>query len=501
MKKHRALLLAAVSLLFVGPSKAQQIFNNPSTTMVLGSAATSSSLTGIPLQTVLTVRNFNALSTRITADSAGTGVSSGFVGRTARGTIAAPTASQTDDVLVAYQAFGYGATAYSSTAAAGILIRAGGNWTDTSYPTYISLLTVPSGSTTIAERLRVAADGTLQHFGTSSGTVTLTAQAAAGTPTLTWPTGSGTFAVTASSPLVLSATTGALTCTTCGVTGTGLSQFASTTSAQLAGVISDETGTGALVFGTSPTFTTAMTVPLIFGGTGATDTLTLRSTTGAGGSTDKINFQVGNNGATNAGNIYGTGRWNVGATDVAPDVLLTVMANTAATVAPIAGTHLHVVGADAATTRILLDNFGSANVFNARHASGTLASKTATANASTMFAFGVAGWDGTSAYYDTASINFTSTQTFSTTLGGSQISFHVTPNGSHTIAQAMTLQNSGGLSVGSTTDPGIGVIMANVGFRAGANSGQSVTTTVRASGGAADCTLIFTGGLKTGGTC
>lgn len=39
-----------------------------------------------------------------------------------------------------------------------------------------------------------------------------------------------------------------------------LSVFAATTSAELAGVISDETGTGALVFGTSPTFTTTITV-------------------------------------------------------------------------------------------------------------------------------------------------------------------------------------------------------------------------------------------------
>lgn len=37
-----------------------------------------------------------------------------------------------------------------------------------------------------------------------------------------------------------------------------LSQFASTTSSQLAGVISDETGSGALVFGTSPTLSTAV---------------------------------------------------------------------------------------------------------------------------------------------------------------------------------------------------------------------------------------------------
>lgn len=39
-----------------------------------------------------------------------------------------------------------------------------------------------------------------------------------------------------------------------------LSQFASTTSAQLLGVMSDETGAGALVFGTSPTFTTSIGV-------------------------------------------------------------------------------------------------------------------------------------------------------------------------------------------------------------------------------------------------
>lgn len=40
----------------------------------------------------------------------------------------------------------------------------------------------------------------------------------------------------------------------------GLSQFSATTSAQLAGVISDETGTGELVFGTSPTFSGTVTL-------------------------------------------------------------------------------------------------------------------------------------------------------------------------------------------------------------------------------------------------
>jgi hypothetical protein len=42
--------------------------------------------------------------------------------------------------------------------------------------------------------------------------------------------------------------TGTIACPTCGVTGSGLNQFASTTSAQLRGVISDESGTGAALF-------------------------------------------------------------------------------------------------------------------------------------------------------------------------------------------------------------------------------------------------------------
>jgi hypothetical protein len=57
--------------------------------------------------------------------------------------------------------------------------------------------------------------GTMGFAGLSSGTATIAAQAAAGTPTLTLPTASGTFAVNASLPIVLSATTGALTCPTC----------------------------------------------------------------------------------------------------------------------------------------------------------------------------------------------------------------------------------------------------------------------------------------------
>jgi hypothetical protein len=68
---------------------------------------------------------------------------------------------------------------------------------------------------------------------------------------------SGSF--TASTPIVASfpgAGVVNFSCPTCGVTGSPLSQFAATTSAQLAGVITNETGTGSLVFNTSPTLVT-----------------------------------------------------------------------------------------------------------------------------------------------------------------------------------------------------------------------------------------------------
>ena len=53
-----------------------------------------------------------------------------------------------------------------------------------------------------------------------------------------------------------------------------LSQFASTTSAQLAGVLSDETGTGVAVFSASPALTGTPTAPTASTGTNSTQLAT-----------------------------------------------------------------------------------------------------------------------------------------------------------------------------------------------------------------------------------
>lgn len=66
----------------------------------------------------------------------------------------------------------------------------------------------------------------------------------------------GSFSAT--TPLAVSFPAGVTTyaCATCSVTTLPLSQFASTTSTQLQGIISDETGSGLLVFNNSPSLTT-----------------------------------------------------------------------------------------------------------------------------------------------------------------------------------------------------------------------------------------------------
>jgi hypothetical protein len=136
------------------------------------------------------------------------------------------------------------------------------------------------------------------YNGSTSGSTTFRASATAGTTTITLPATTGTVALAgdtqfigttsvalnrASANLALTgissvtlpgATSGTVQIIPTAIAGTGtvltlpattgtvalstgnLSQFAATTSSQLAGVISDETGSGALVFATSPTLTT-----------------------------------------------------------------------------------------------------------------------------------------------------------------------------------------------------------------------------------------------------
>ena len=104
-------------------------------------------------------------------------------------------------------------------------------------------------------------------------------------------------------------------------TANGLSQFASTTSSQLAGIISDETGSGSLVFATAPTLVT----PVLGLATGTSVMLSANIGAAAGnvsGNFTAGNFQTAGNvnaasalytGALTAGTLQTTGNTNMAA--------------------------------------------------------------------------------------------------------------------------------------------------------------------------------------------
>lgn len=115
----------------------------------------------------------------------------------------------------------------------------------------IDMSSASVGTAFVSPFFAIGATGGLSIAGTSSGTMNITVQATAGTPTLLWPTGSGTLVSNAVAPLTINSATGA---------------------------ISLNGG--------------AITASSVIGGSTASSSLTLESTSGVG-TTDSIIFKTG----------------------------------------------------------------------------------------------------------------------------------------------------------------------------------------------------------------
>ena len=207
-----------------------------------------------------------------------------------------PTTTSTSSTTGAFQVAGGagivgtlfvgGATTLSTATTGGLQAQAIGNVTPGTAAfttgTFSSTLGV-TGATTLSSALTYGGV-TLTNAVTGTGSMVLNTSPSLITPVL------GVATATSINGLTVTSSTGTLTLTnaktlsvsnTLTFTGTDsssvafgtggtvayqgdtLAQFAATTSSQLAGVISDETGTGVLVFGTAPTFTSNITVPII----------------------------------------------------------------------------------------------------------------------------------------------------------------------------------------------------------------------------------------------
>lgn len=151
-------------------------------------------------------------------------------------------------------------------------------------------------------------------------------------------------------------TTGTVSCPTCGVTGSPLSQFASTTSSQLAGVLSDETGTGNVVFSAAPTLTGNILGSMFY-----SDASNSRFCTGTAPSTNcyspfTVHQATNSNLQVDARNLLGSGftvaavndaqNANVGLELRGNPLQLSSFSNSAITIAPVNGVVQATFGQD-----------------------------------------------------------------------------------------------------------------------------------------------------------
>ena len=360
---------------------------------VLSNTQTTTPTGTLPAGTDIYIVGANAANTRITQDAYGTGSYGAYTARSARGTAASPTASQSGDILSQFTGRGYGATGFATASTGRFDITAAENFTDTAQGTYASVFVTAIGANSPTEAFRFGTAGQLGIGGATYGTsgYVLTSGGASAAPT--WSQVSLTAGITGVLPVANGGTnissyavgdilyaSGATTLSklaavatgnvlrsgglvtapawgqvslTTDVTGTlpianggtGLTStpangaldigngtgFTRTTLTQGTNIaITNGAGSISIAVSGTPSFATSITTPLVIGGTAVSSSLTLQSTSGVGTS-DSILFKVGNNGATTAMTIDTSG--NVGIGTSSPGTQLNVYKSTATQVA------------------------------------------------------------------------------------------------------------------------------------------------------------------------
>ena len=340
---------------------------------ILSNTQTVTPTATLPAGTDLYIVGANAANTRITQDAYGSGNYSAYTGRHARGTAASPTASQSGDFLTQLTGRGYGATGFAAASTGYFSIAAAENFTDTAQGTYASVYTTAIGANSPTEVFRFGTAGQFGigagTYGTSGYVLTSGGASAAptwsqvsassltgilpvangGTGLASWTTGSLVYASAsttlagladvATGNVLLSGGVGvapawgqvSLTTAVTGTLpiangGTGLATtpangaldigngtgFTRTTLTQGTNIaITNGVGSISIATSATPSFATSVTTPLVIGGTAASSSLTLQSTSGVGTS-DSILFKVGNNGATTAMSIATGGTVTIG---------------------------------------------------------------------------------------------------------------------------------------------------------------------------------------------
>jgi hypothetical protein len=129
---------------------------------------------------------------------------------------------------------------------------------------------------------------------------------------------------------------------------------------------------------------------------------------------------------------------------------------------PSSTTLIDMVNNSGASKPIQVTQYGFNSAFRGRYANGTLASPTAATSGSILAAFSGRGY-GTSQFAaaSTGVLNVVANETFTNTSNATYLQFSVTPTGSVTVAEAMRLNSTGNLLIGTTTDSGTQKLQVN----------------------------------------
>ena len=134
---------------------------------ILSSTQTTTPTATLPAGTDIYIVGANAANTRITQDAYGTGSYGVYTARSARGTAASPTATQSGDTLSQFTGRGYGATGFATASTGRFDVTAAENFTDTAQGTYASVFTTATGANSATEAFRFGPAG---QFGIGAGT-------------------------------------------------------------------------------------------------------------------------------------------------------------------------------------------------------------------------------------------------------------------------------------------------------------------------------------------
>lgn len=199
--------------------------------------------------------------------------------------------------------------------------------------------------------------------------------------------------------------------------GTGVAIFLATpSSANLASAVTDETGSGSLVFGASPSISGA----------------TLTGTTTLSGFTTPSLLYVGA-----SSEIAQRPSWTL------PSSNLLVGSFNAASAPPSPLPGVHLNGLDGQIVGFLADGYAAVPLFIGRAAAGTGAAPTASTTSTVLAQFSARGYDGSAYTTDRAYIRMIPTETWGASANGVGIEFFVTGTATTTTARKALLDANG----------------------------------------------------------